>query len=290
MLRDDSGNGGGRPSSPRNVLGDRLDVCSIEPKTGFFRDGWLARYRRESLIYYTLPRTISASQQSRCPQADSHSSSSGLPSRSSSPAAETSGLTRPSLFCGRGNHVGTRCLPGGAEGIRTDGHLGAVRSRVGSLLSDSLGRTSRPRRSSCLSPGRLSISGKRKGPSSSPQLPVAERSRRLAQRIPGEVDTQKSSPLTHQRIHSFDSGLRSECANTVIRCGVASGSFRRAKSPRISSHTHLDVDIGAPNADGSRLMCAIGIPPPRRCAAGRRSGGLPRRTEIGLIHNAMPRT
>ena len=39
MLRDDSGNGGGRPSAPRNVLGDRLDVCSIKPKTGFFRDG-----------------------------------------------------------------------------------------------------------------------------------------------------------------------------------------------------------------------------------------------------------
>ena len=39
MLRDDSGNGGGGPSSPRNVLGDRLDVCSTEPKTGFFRDG-----------------------------------------------------------------------------------------------------------------------------------------------------------------------------------------------------------------------------------------------------------
>ena len=39
MLRDDSGNGGGRPSAPRNVLGDRLDVCSMEPQTGFFRDG-----------------------------------------------------------------------------------------------------------------------------------------------------------------------------------------------------------------------------------------------------------
>ena len=39
MLRDDSGSGGGRPSSPRNVLGDRLDVCSTDPKTGFFRDG-----------------------------------------------------------------------------------------------------------------------------------------------------------------------------------------------------------------------------------------------------------
>ena len=39
MLRVEGGNGGGRPSSPRNVLGDRLDVCSMEPKTGFFRDG-----------------------------------------------------------------------------------------------------------------------------------------------------------------------------------------------------------------------------------------------------------
>ena len=39
MLRDDSGNGGGSPSSPRNVLGDRLDVCSMTPKMGFPRDG-----------------------------------------------------------------------------------------------------------------------------------------------------------------------------------------------------------------------------------------------------------
>jgi hypothetical protein len=39
FLRDDSGSGGGRPSAPRNVLGDRLDVCSMQPKTGFFRDG-----------------------------------------------------------------------------------------------------------------------------------------------------------------------------------------------------------------------------------------------------------
>jgi ubiquinone/menaquinone biosynthesis C-methylase UbiE len=39
MLRDDSGNGGGRPGTPRNVLGDRLEVCSINPMTGFFRDG-----------------------------------------------------------------------------------------------------------------------------------------------------------------------------------------------------------------------------------------------------------
>ena len=38
MLRDDSGNGGGRPSSPRNVLGDRPEACSMNPQTGYFRD------------------------------------------------------------------------------------------------------------------------------------------------------------------------------------------------------------------------------------------------------------
>ena len=39
MLRDVSGNGGGRPSAARNVLGDHLEVCSLKPMTGFFRDG-----------------------------------------------------------------------------------------------------------------------------------------------------------------------------------------------------------------------------------------------------------
>jgi uncharacterized protein (DUF2237 family) len=39
MLRDDTGNGGGRPQAPRNVLGDRLEDCSMKPITGFFRDG-----------------------------------------------------------------------------------------------------------------------------------------------------------------------------------------------------------------------------------------------------------
>src|ERR1043166_4849265 len=39
MLRDGSGHGGGRPNTPRNVLGDQLEVCSINPMTGFFRDG-----------------------------------------------------------------------------------------------------------------------------------------------------------------------------------------------------------------------------------------------------------
>ena len=38
MLRDTSSNGGGRPSA-RNVLGERLEICSTNPMTGFFRDG-----------------------------------------------------------------------------------------------------------------------------------------------------------------------------------------------------------------------------------------------------------
>src|SRR5215469_12113439 len=39
MLRDDRGDGGGRPNAPRNVLGERLEDCSLKPMTGFFRDG-----------------------------------------------------------------------------------------------------------------------------------------------------------------------------------------------------------------------------------------------------------
>lgn len=39
MLRDDSSGGRGRGSTPRNVLGERLEICSISPMTGFFRDG-----------------------------------------------------------------------------------------------------------------------------------------------------------------------------------------------------------------------------------------------------------
>jgi uncharacterized protein (DUF2237 family) len=39
MLREDAGKGGGRRNDPKNVLGDRLEVCSLRPMTGFFRDG-----------------------------------------------------------------------------------------------------------------------------------------------------------------------------------------------------------------------------------------------------------
>ncbi len=37
MPRDGDGGGGERPA--RNVLGGRLEACSLEPTTGFFRNG-----------------------------------------------------------------------------------------------------------------------------------------------------------------------------------------------------------------------------------------------------------
>ena len=39
MLRDESGNGGGRRRIARNVLGEPLELCSVKPMSGFFRDG-----------------------------------------------------------------------------------------------------------------------------------------------------------------------------------------------------------------------------------------------------------
>jgi uncharacterized protein (DUF2237 family) len=40
VWKDDRGsNGGGGGRGPRNVLGERLEICSIQPMTGFFRDG-----------------------------------------------------------------------------------------------------------------------------------------------------------------------------------------------------------------------------------------------------------
>jgi uncharacterized protein (DUF2237 family) len=39
MLRDDGNNGGPRRVSGRNVLGEPLEICSIKPMTGFYRDG-----------------------------------------------------------------------------------------------------------------------------------------------------------------------------------------------------------------------------------------------------------
>jgi uncharacterized protein (DUF2237 family) len=39
MLRDESVNPGPRPDSALNVLGQPLEICSIRPMTGFYRDG-----------------------------------------------------------------------------------------------------------------------------------------------------------------------------------------------------------------------------------------------------------
>jgi uncharacterized protein (DUF2237 family) len=39
VLMDDSGDKGGGRGAPRNVLGEPLDVCSVTPMTGFYRDG-----------------------------------------------------------------------------------------------------------------------------------------------------------------------------------------------------------------------------------------------------------
>jgi uncharacterized protein (DUF2237 family) len=38
LLKEDAGGGGGG-SAARNVLGERLEICSLKPMTGFFRDG-----------------------------------------------------------------------------------------------------------------------------------------------------------------------------------------------------------------------------------------------------------
>jgi uncharacterized protein (DUF2237 family) len=39
MPRDDVADDGSRRDASLNVLGERLEVCSLSPMTGFFRDG-----------------------------------------------------------------------------------------------------------------------------------------------------------------------------------------------------------------------------------------------------------
>jgi hypothetical protein len=39
MLRDDRDHGGRRRHTARNVLGEPLEICSIKPMSGFYRDG-----------------------------------------------------------------------------------------------------------------------------------------------------------------------------------------------------------------------------------------------------------
>jgi uncharacterized protein (DUF2237 family) len=59
MRTDYSGNGGGRPSAPRNVLGERLEVCSLNPMTGFFRDG-CCNTGREDIGSHTVCAVMTA--------------------------------------------------------------------------------------------------------------------------------------------------------------------------------------------------------------------------------------
>src|SRR5262245_52290031 len=53
MLRDDGIAGGGRQSAPRNVLGEPLEICSVRPMTGFYRDG-CCNTGREDLGNHTV--------------------------------------------------------------------------------------------------------------------------------------------------------------------------------------------------------------------------------------------
>ena len=39
MLRDDRGDGSKARPAPRNVLGEPLEICSIKPMSGFYREG-----------------------------------------------------------------------------------------------------------------------------------------------------------------------------------------------------------------------------------------------------------
>jgi len=59
MLRDDRSEGGGRPNAARNVLGDRLEICSMTPMTGFFRDG-CCNTSREDVGSHTVCAVMTA--------------------------------------------------------------------------------------------------------------------------------------------------------------------------------------------------------------------------------------
>src|SRR5919109_4631901 len=59
MLRDDRAHGEDPRGTARNVLGERLDVCSIEPMTGFFRDG-CCNTAREDVGSHTVCAVMTA--------------------------------------------------------------------------------------------------------------------------------------------------------------------------------------------------------------------------------------
>ncbi len=59
MLRDDSNNGAGRRPAPRNVLGEPLEMCSMKPMTGFYRDG-CCNTGREDIGSHTVCVVVTA--------------------------------------------------------------------------------------------------------------------------------------------------------------------------------------------------------------------------------------
>jgi len=59
MLRDDRAHGEDPRGTPRNVLGERLEICSLEPMTGFFRDG-CCNTAREDIGSHTVCAVMTA--------------------------------------------------------------------------------------------------------------------------------------------------------------------------------------------------------------------------------------
>jgi uncharacterized protein (DUF2237 family) len=59
MLRDDRAHGEDPRGTSRNVLGERLEVCSIDPMTGFFRDG-CCNTAREDVGSHTVCTVMTA--------------------------------------------------------------------------------------------------------------------------------------------------------------------------------------------------------------------------------------
>ena len=57
--RDDRAGGEGRPEAPRNVLGEVLEICSITPMTGFYRDG-CCNTGREDMGSHTVCAVMTA--------------------------------------------------------------------------------------------------------------------------------------------------------------------------------------------------------------------------------------
>ena len=65
MLRDDRGDGGRRRPAARNVLGEALEICSIKPTTGFYRDG-CCNTGREDIGSHTVCVVITSARFHDC--------------------------------------------------------------------------------------------------------------------------------------------------------------------------------------------------------------------------------